>query len=146
MMEFNKPDDNTLDEALVFQPTKLAIDTADRVYCIATGINKGLVKFEADGTFSGFIGATKVTYDWMDYIWKKFATQAQRALLESFVPTQYDNIYMDHEGFVYAVTGSPDSEDIKSGDADVVRKLNLMGNDLQLLRHGDRTGEVFRSR
>ena len=136
VMEFNKPDDNTLDKDLVFQPTKLAIDTADRVYCIATGINKGLVKFEADGTFSGFVGATPVTYDWMDYIWKKFATQAQRALLESFVPTQYDNIYMDHEGFVYAVTGSPDSEDIKSGDADVVRKLNLMGNDI-LVRNGE---------
>ncbi len=136
VMEFNKPDDNTLDPALVFQPTKLAIDTADRVYCIATGINKGLVKFEADGTFSGFIGATKVTYDWTDYIWKKFATQAQRALLESFVPTQYDNIYMDHEGFVYACTGSPDSEDIKSGEADVVRKLNLMGNDI-LVRNGE---------
>ncbi len=136
IMEFNKPDDNTLDPALVFQPTKLAIDTADRVYCIATGINKGLVKFEADGTFSGFVGATKVTYDWTDYIWKKFATQAQRQLLESFVPTQYDNIYMDHEGFVYACTGSPEDEDIKSGEADVVRKLNLMGNDI-LVRNGE---------
>ena len=136
VMEFNKPEDNTLDPALVFQPTKLAIDTADRVYCIATGINKGLVKFEADGTFSGFIGATPVTYDWTDYIWKKFATQEQRAMMESFVPTQYDNVYMDHEGFVYAVTGSPAAEDIKAGDADVIRRLNLMGNDI-LVRNGE---------
>lgn len=136
VMEFTKPDDNTLDEGLIFQPTKLAIDTADRVYCIATGINKGLVKFEADGTFSGFIGATKVTYDWTDYIWKKFATQEQRALLENFVPTQYDNLYMDYEGFVYACTGSVEKEDIRSGSADVVRKLNLMGNDI-LVRNGE---------
>ena len=136
IMEFVKPVDNTLDPALVFQPTKLAIDTADRVYCIATGINKGLVKYEADGTFSGFIGATPVTYDWMDYIWKKFATQEQRALMENFVPTQYDNIFMDYEGFIYAVTGSPDELDIKNGDADVVRKLNLLGNDI-LVRNGE---------
>ena len=136
IMEFAKPNDNTLDPALVFQPTKLAIDTADRVYCISTGINKGLIKYEADGTFSGFVGATKVTYDWMDYIWKKFATQEQRALLESFVPTQYDNLYMDHEGFIYACTGSPEKEDIRSGEADVVRKLNLMGNDI-LVRNGE---------
>lgn len=136
VMEFNKPDDNTLDPGLIFQPTKLAIDTADRVYCIATGINKGLVKFEADGTFSGFIGATKVTYDWTDYIWKKFATQEQRALLENFVPTQYDNLYMDHEGFVYACTGSGEKEDIRSGSAEVIRKLNLMGNDI-LVRNGE---------
>lgn len=136
VMEFVKPDDNTLDAGLVFQPTKLAIDTADRVYCIATGINKGLVKYEADGVFSGFVGATKVTYDWTDYIWKKFATQEQRALLENFVPTQYDNLYMDYEGFVYACTGSAEKEDIRSGSADVVRKINLMGNDI-LVRNGE---------
>ena len=136
VMEFVKPEDNTLDEALIFQPTKLAIDTADRVYCIASGINKGLVKYEADGTFSGFVGATKVTYDWTDYVWKKFATQEQRALLENFVPTQYDNLYMDHEGFVYVCTGSADKEDIRSGEADVVRKLNLMGNDI-MVRNGE---------
>ena len=136
VMEFTKPDDNTLDEGLIFQPTKLAIDTADRVYCIATGINKGLVKYEADGTFSGFVGATKVTYDWTDYVWKKFATQAQRELLENFVPTQYDNLYMDHEGFVYVCTGSAEKEDIRSGSADVVRKLNLMGNDI-MVRNGE---------
>ena len=95
MMEFVKPVDNTLDKDLVFQPKKLVIDTAGRVYCIATGINKGLVKYESDGTFSGFIGATPVDFDWTDYVWKKLATQAQRALMESFVPTEYDNLFMD---------------------------------------------------
>ncbi len=136
LMEFVKPDDNTLDPALIFQPTKLTVDTAERVYCIASGINKGMVKYEADGVFSGFVGATKVTYDFMDYLWKKFATQEQRALMQNFVPTQYDNIYMDYEGFIYAVTGSPDQEDIRNGTADVVRKLNLMGNDI-LVRNGE---------
>lgn len=136
MMEFTKPNDNTLNADLIFQPTKLAIDTADRLYCIATGINKGLVKYEADGTFSGFVGATKVTYDWTDYIWKKFATQEQRALMESFVPTEYDNLYMDYEGFIYACTGSAEKEDIRNGSADVVRKINLIGNDI-LVRNGD---------
>jgi len=136
IMQFDKPIDNTLDPAIAFQPNKIVIDTADRVYCIATGINKGLIKYEADGTFSGFVGATKVTYDWTDYIWKKFATQAQRARMESFVPTEYDNIYMDYEGFVYAVTGAGETLDIKQGKVDMVRKLNLMGNDI-LVRNGD---------
>lgn len=136
MMEFIKPVDNTLDKDLVFQPKKLVIDTAGRVYCIATGINKGLVKYESDGTFSGFIGATPVDFDWTDYVWKKLATQAQRALMESFVPTEYDNLFMDKEGFIYVVTGAPDDADLKSGEADAVRKLNLMGNDI-LVRNGE---------
>ncbi len=136
VLEFTKPNDSSLDPKLVFQPNKIAIDTADRVYCIATGINKGLIKYEADGTFSGFLGATKVTFDFMDYLWKKFATQAQRAQMESFVPTEYDNIYMDHEGFVYAVTGAVDRDELRNDKADAVRRINLMGNDI-LVRNGE---------
>ena len=131
---FTKPDDNTLDPNLVFQPKKLAIDTAGRVYCIATGINKGLIKYENDGTFSGFVGATKVKFDWTDYIWKKFASQEQRAKMESFVPTEYENIFMDYEGFIYATMAL--SKD-KASDKDcAVRKLNLMGNDI-LVNNGE---------
>lgn len=136
IMQFDMPTDSSIDPSTNFQPNKLVIDTAGRVYCIATGINKGLIKYENDGTFSGFVGATKVTFDWTDYIWKKFATQEQRAQMESFVPTEYDNIYIDYEGFIYACTGSVDEEDLDSGAADAVRKLNLMGNDI-LVRNGE---------
>ncbi len=136
ILQFDKPTDQALDPKLVFAPTKIVVDTAERVYCIAAGINKGLCKYEADGTFSGFIGATKVTFDFLDYIWKKFATQAQRAQMESFVPTEYDNIYMDHEGFIYACTGAVDREELRNDKADAVRKINLMGNDI-LVRNGE---------
>lgn len=136
LMQFDKPVDSSLDESLVFQPSKLVIDTADRVYCTASGINKGLIKYEADGTFSGFVGATKASYDWVDYVWKKFATQEQRAKMVAFVPTEYDNVYMDYEGFIYACTSSASEDSLDSGDADAVRKLNLMGNDI-LVRNGE---------
>ena len=136
LMQFDKPVDNTLDPKTAFAPSKIAIDTAERVYCVASGINKGLIKYENDGTFSGFVGATKVTFDWTDYIWKRFATQEQRQKMTSFVPTEYDNLYMDKEGFIYAVTGAPAAEDLRSGSADAVRKLNLMGNDI-LIRNGE---------
>jgi tetratricopeptide (TPR) repeat protein len=134
IMEFVKPTDNTLDPKLVFQPTKLAVDTAERVYCIATGINKGLIKYENDGTFSGFVGATPVTFNWTDYIWKKLASQEQRAKMESFVPTEYENIFMDYEGFIYA-TKARTLEQARA-DENAVRKLNLMGNDI-LVSNGD---------
>lgn len=136
LMQFDKPIDNTLDPELTFSPHKIVIDTAGRVYCIATGINKGLIKYENDGVFSGFVGATKVTYDFADYIWKRIATEEQRAQLASFVPTEYDNIYMDYEGFIYACTGKVEAADIDAGTADPIRKLNLMGNDI-LVRNGE---------
>lgn len=130
LLEFNLPVDSTVSADSTFQPSKIVIDTAGRVYCIATSINQGLCKYEADGTFSGFVGATRVTFDWMDYIWKKIATQEQRARMISFVPTAYDNIYIDHEGFIYACAGGMKEDDLKSGAAAAIRKLNLMGNDI----------------
>ncbi len=135
LMQFDKPVDSTVDPNLTFQPNKIAIDTAGRVYCIASGINSGVIKYEADGVFSGFVGATKVSYNFLDYIWKKFATQAQREKMTSFVPTEYENIYMDYEGFVYACIGNVAEEDLKDESAQAVRKLNLMGNDI-LVRNG----------
>lgn len=136
LLSFTKPTDATFDQSLDFLPSKLTVDTAGRVYCIATNVNKGLIKYESDGKFSGFVGATPVSYDFMDYIWKKFATKAQRAQMENFVPTEYDNVYMDKDGFIYACTTTFSTADLRQGKVDPVRRLNLMGNDT-LIRNGN---------
>ena len=144
LLQFDQPVDNTLDPNATFQPNKLVIDSAERVYAIATGINKGLIKYEPDATFSGFIGATPVSFDFLDYLWKKFATQEQRARLESFVPTEYDNIYIDNDGFIYAVTSAITEDDLRDDKGDPVRRINLMGNDI-LIRNGEYTiiGDLY---
>ncbi len=136
LLEFTVPIDAALDPSIPFKPKKLVIDTAGRVYCAAEGINKGLVKYENDATFSGFVGAPKVTFEWTDYIWKKFATQAQRDKMESFVPTEYDNLYIDKEGFIYVVTDGFTEDEWRADTAEAVRKLNMMGNDI-LIRNGE---------
>ena len=136
VMEFTKPLDETFDQELTFLPSKVAIDTAGRVYCVATSVNKGLIKYEADGVFSGFVGATPVTYDFADYLWKKFATKEQRAQMTNFVPTEYDNLYMDYEGFIYAVTTNVEEADLDNGSADSIRRINMMGSDI-LIRNGN---------
>ncbi len=136
IMTFDKPDSTVIEEGATYSPSKIAIDTAGRVYCVASGINKGLIKYENDGTFSGFVGATKVSYDFIDYLWKKFASQEQRERLVSFVPTEYSNLYMDYEGFIYVVSANLQEEDVRSEKLDAVRKLNLMGSDI-LVRNGE---------
>lgn len=136
LLQFDKPTDAALGENAVFTPNKIAIDTAGRVYCSAIGVNLGLIKYEADGTFSSFVGATKVKFNLTDYLWKKFATQEQRDRMVSFVPTEYDNLYMDYEGFIYACSGNQSEDDLKDGDGGAVRKLNLIGNDI-LVQNGE---------
>ena len=136
VMSFTKPTDATFDQAMEFLPHKIVIDTAGRVYCIATNVNKGLIKYEPDGTFVGFVGATPATYNFMDYVWKKIATKAQRAQMENFVPTEYDNIYIEHEGFIYTTTTNVTEVEIDNGSVDPVRRLNMMGSDI-LVRNGN---------
>lgn len=136
IMEYGKPDDSTFNQDISFMPHKIAVDTAGRIYCIAVNVNQGLVKLEADGSFSGYVGATKVTYEWTEYIWKKLATRAQREQMASFVPTEYDNLYIDHEGFVYVCTTNVSEADLDAGKAEPIRRLNMMGNDI-LVRNGE---------
>lgn len=136
IMEFVKPSDETFDQDMPFLPNKLVVDDAGRVYCISDNINKGLIKYEADGTFIGFHGANEVRYNLADYIWKKLATKAQRAAMVNFVPTEYDNICMDSEGFIFACTTKVTASGVRNGGEDPVRRLNLMGKNI-LIENGN---------
>ncbi len=135
LLQFDAPKDQALGDDLVFAPSKLVVDTAERVYAVSSGINKGLLKYEADGTFTNFHGAPPATYKFWDYIYKKFASQEQIMKMEAFVPTEYDNAYINEDGFIYAVASSISAEDLKGGQAQNVRLLNLLGSDI-LVRNG----------
>ena len=129
--QFVKPTDATFDQNLSFLPSKIVCDVAGRLYALVTYVNKGLVKFEADTTFTGFIGANKVTTSMADYIWKAyFQTDAQRAQSEAFVPTEYANIYMDPDGFIYATTINFKEYDLLYDNAKPIRRLNGVGDDI----------------
>jgi len=122
-----KPDDESLDENTDFIPVKLVVDFANRVFIQARNINKGLMEFDSRWEFSGYMGANKVSVNPVDYIWKLLSTQAQKARMDLFIPTEYSNVAMDKEGFVY-VTNS-------TGQTQPVRRLNAMGQDI-LIRNG----------
>ena len=70
--DYTKPSDATFDQSLNFLPKKIVADVAGRVYALCQNVNKGLVKYEADGTFSGFIGANTVSISMGEYIWKRY--------------------------------------------------------------------------
>jgi DNA-binding beta-propeller fold protein YncE len=122
-----KPVDESIDADSEFLPVKLTVDFANRLFVQARNINKGLLEFDSRGSFAGFMGANKVDVNIIDYIWKFISTQAQKARMDLFIPTEYSNLCLDHEGFIY-VTNSV-------GFTDPVRRLNAMGQDI-LIRNG----------
>ena len=132
----DNPKDETLAENYEFLPSKFVVDEAFRYYVQATNINAGLMEFTKDGTFTGYIGASPVTVSFIQRIWRKIQTKAQRARTKQYVPTEYNNVSMDSNGFLYVTTGSLTDAEIAVGNGKPVRKLNSMGTDI-LIRNGN---------
>ena len=129
--QFTKPADTTFDQSLDFLPNKLVVDVSGRVYVLATNVNKGLLKYESDTSFTGFIGANKVSYNLYEYIWRSYIlTEAQKSQTESFVPTEYANIYIDEDGFIYATNTVFSEYDLLYDNAKPIRRLNSLGDDI----------------
>ncbi len=129
-LSFIKPTDPTYDQSKSFMPAKLVADVSGRVFCLATNINMGVMKYEADGTFTGFIGAAPVKYTWTELIWRMLSTKEQRAQQASLVATEYDNIAIDEDGFFYVVTQTFDENELMSGSAEPIRRLNSLGTNI----------------
>lgn len=125
-----RPTDALFDSFQEFKPSKLVSTGGGRLYVQATGVNRGLLEFDEFGEFVGFMGASNVAFDWEDYIWKLFSTDAQKSQMESFVPTEYNNVALDANGRIYTTTSIFEVMDLYSGSADPVRKLNLKGKDI----------------
>ena len=137
IMTFVEPDNVIYDKEKSFFPEKVVADRTGRIYVLAKNVNKGFVKYEADGTFTNFFGASKVKYNWTDYLWKKyFTTKAQREQMTAFVPTEYSNAYIDSDDFVYCVTKTFEDWDVLAGNAEPIRRLNALGDDI-LLKEGN---------
>lgn len=125
-----RPETNLLDESKEYKPLKVVVDHSGRIYATAYGINMGLVEFDRNGVFQGFMGAAKVSVSPLEYIWKNyFSTEAQQARMETIIPTEYSNIFVDDENFIYATISNLTDEELMAG-ADAIRRLNPTGTDV----------------
>ncbi len=122
-----------------FKPQKIAMTAGGRLYVQASGVNKGLMEFSPEGEFEGYMGASPVRFQWDEYIQKLFATEAQRAQMPNFVPTEYNNIALDSEGFLFVTTSVFEAYNFMSAES--VRRLNLKGKDI-LTPLGDVVGDL----
>lgn len=119
--EYSKPVISQLGE-YTYKPIRLCVDLAGRIYVVAQGINKGLLLLNENGEFQAFLGAPDVVVDFWDSIWKKILGKEQRSGLLSAVPTEYNSVSIDAQGFLYATT--------QSQDVEPVVKLNSQGENV----------------
>ncbi|EHB62282.1 MULTISPECIES: hypothetical protein [Paenibacillus] len=118
-----QPQSDVLPQGFQFIPLKVTVDQANRVFVVARGVYEGIMQFEEDGTFLGYVGTIKVKRDYGDYFWRLISTDAQKAQMRLFIPTEFSNLDIDRKGFVYATN-------IDVGSKEPIKRLNPSGEDV----------------
>ncbi|WP_157794167.1 NHL repeat-containing protein [Paenibacillus donghaensis] len=118
-----QPQSDILPADFKFIPVKVTVDQAERVYVIAKGIFEGIMQFDQNGDFIGYVGTNKVKRDYTEYVWRMLSTKAQKAQMALFVPTEFSNIDVDSKGFLYATNIDP-------GSKEPIKRLNPSGEDV----------------
>lgn len=85
-------------------PRKVIVDKAGRIYVVGRGVYEGLIEFDSDGQFTGFMGTNKVQFDPVDLFWKSVSTKEQREKMVQFIPLEFNNTDVDEDGFIYTTT------------------------------------------
>ena len=133
-----EPESELFEEGSVYKPVAIAVDQYDRLYVVSSTTYQGIIVMTDEGEFTGFIGAQKVTISAWDIIWRRFQTEAQRELTTAYVSTEFNNISINEEGFIYVTTSSIDQNKqqsairskSKSGDYAPVKMLNANGDEI----------------
>lgn len=139
-----KPDDPTVLEETNFIPLKSVADKAGRLFVLAANVNQGFMEYDRFGEFSNFIGANPVKASFFQAFSKRLMTKEQRDRMILFVPTEYSNLAIDKDDFLYATTTTFTEEELRTMDSvRPIRKLNSLGQDI-LVRNGyeDQIGDV----
>ena len=113
-----RPDDMT--GVTEFKPSKITVDNADRIYVVVQSSYEGIIELNEDGTFSRYFGVNEPQINMIDFLWKSLASDKQKEKMGKTYAPAFNNVTLDGEGFVMAVTSD-------SASADKVFRLNFAG-------------------
>lgn len=133
-----QPESDVFAEGHIFRPIAVAVDKVGRVYSVGELTHQGIISMNTDGSFFGFLGAQVQQTSFIDIMWRAFQTEEQRKKSVKTVSTEYNNINIDGDGFVYATTSTiPDDLQMqaitnkdKGGTYAPVKKLSPQGDDV----------------
>lgn len=124
--EYGGPDTEMAKES-EFQPYKVLTDYLGRIYILAKGEYRGIIRLTPDGEFMSYFGAKsiKVTASvLLDTVWRKFMSDAQIENSARYLPTEYNNMTIDDKGFLFVTSDSSSSEN------EYIVQLNCNGSNV----------------
>ncbi|MDA3931334.1 MAG: hypothetical protein PF513_01205 [Tenericutes bacterium] len=121
---FSEIDESTFDE-LLFEPRKITVDPTDRMYVVAKNIYEGILEINSDGTFNRYTGVNPIKLTPFEIFSRSLMTEEQIAQLQLFLPTEYTNVNINEENFIYAT-----SKVSENNDENPIQLINPKGVDV----------------
>lgn len=133
-----QPVSDLFDEGAIYKPVAVAVDSYGRLFVVSSTTYQGIIVMSEDGGFHGFIGAQQVSISAIEILWRELQTDEQRSYSSQYVSTEFNNITIDKDNFLYVTTSSIKESDqqaairskSKSGTNAPVKKLNASGADV----------------
>lgn len=150
LQSYLKPENETLANTS-YRPTKAVMDDYGNVYVVSSGIYQGLLQFSLDGRFLNFFGSNVIENSLsvqLSRFWKKFFNKEASETMSRDIPMEYNNVYIDADGFLYAsiYQTASGSNNLKKLNARGKNILTHMQDDstLDRNRYGDQQTYVYK--
>lgn len=128
---FDEVDDVTFTESdLEFEPLKITTDSVGRMYVISKGIYEGVIELEFDGKFNRYTGVNPLVLTPIEIFTRALMTEEQLAKLPRYLPTDFTNVFMDENNFLYTTSNAT-----ANNDNNMIQYINPKGIDV-LKRNG----------
>ena len=132
------PTSNLFGDNSLYKPVAIAVDKYNRLFIVSSGTYQGIIVMTEDGEFTGFIGAQATTLSAWEIIWRRFQTDEQREAQEENLSTEFNNITIDDDGFIYVTTSGIEAGSVESaitskskdGKYMPVKMLNTKGDEI----------------
>ena len=132
------PESALFGDSKLYSPVAMAVDQYNRIFVVSSTTYQGIIVMTEDGVFNGFIGAQAVTLSVWETIWRRFRTDEQKAQQNEVVSTEFNNIAIDKDGFIYVTTSTIGEGSVssaikgksKDGKYMPVKMLNTNGDEI----------------
>ena len=132
------PESNLFGDNSLYKPVAIAVDQYNRLFVVSSTTYQGIIVMTEKGEFTGFIGAQAVTISAWEILWRRFRTEDQKEQAQQYVSTEFNNITIDSDGFIYVTTSSIEESSVlgaitgKSTDGKYmpVKMLNTNGDEI----------------
>lgn len=127
------PTSSLYSDQYAFEPIKLVVDSADRMYVVSLNSSQGIIELDAKGEFMAYFGAITTTPSLGQILRRMLPFDFLKDSSELNIPTEYSSVAIDSLDMVYGTVGIIDGEDFDSSQ--FIHRLNPSGVDI-LKRNG----------